>query len=331
MCTAVFAPKIALLTSPAAFSAGMESQGDKRRAGQGTRARAEKDQLAQRKAERRALATHSKKPKRQMHLAQAGSNAGSRRQIRALQPAGWIPRPWDETPRYIIAVLAASPDPDGIARFRPTIDSARSDGWQCAAYTIVRVAAIEAQQLVDTVAPGLMDTLQLELGGRDVAVEGEKPLHISVEIILSQTQASSGAHYDDTPSILVPIVGKRTVWCAQKAQFADAPRGNADSFLHPELDPADSGPKEGWTEHSVPPGCVVYLPRRDWHSVRSEARSIALSVSVRPIRGFDEAGLPDLGCRRGVAPTEPVAGGWSSPRAFARMWDRSGRMHFKSY
>jgi hypothetical protein len=56
MCTAVFAPKIALLTSPAAFSAGMESQGDKRRAGQGTRARAEKDQLAQRKAERRALA-----------------------------------------------------------------------------------------------------------------------------------------------------------------------------------------------------------------------------------------------------------------------------------
>ena len=55
MCTAVFAPKIALLTSPAAFSAGMESQGDKRRAGQGTRARAEKDQLAERKAERRAL------------------------------------------------------------------------------------------------------------------------------------------------------------------------------------------------------------------------------------------------------------------------------------
>ena len=296
----------------------MESSGHPTHARARDRAKLKKEKNREQTAASRAA------PKKSRRLAPTASGLMqvqvSRRNAVALRPAGWLPQPW-EPGRYIYGVLAAAADADGIARFLPSDDAALSVGWSRAAYSIVRLAHSESERLINTVAPGLLEKLQLRVSGRDVKA-GEELLHVGAEIILFRSMARSGAHYDATPSVLVPIVGERTVWLAPRETFSEAPRGRADSVLHPTLDPAEGGSESGWMRVCAQPGRVVYLPRGEWHSVQSNAGSIAISLSV----SMNESGSGDGGIPRGfvdgVAPTRPVAGGWASPDALVRMWYR---------
>ena len=92
-------------------------------------------------------------------------------------------------------------------------------GWQTAAYAIVRICSSEATNLVNTVAPGFLDNHGLKVGGRDAKADDGETLHVGVEVLLSRTVTLSGAHYDSTPAVLIPLTGTRTVWWAPKATF----------------------------------------------------------------------------------------------------------------
>ena len=155
-------------------------------------------------------------------------------------------------------------------------------GWQTAAYAIVRICNSEATNLVNTVAPGFLDKHGLKVGGRDAKADDGETLHVGVEVLLSRTVTLSGAHYDSTPAVLIPITGTRTVWWAPKAtlESRSSRHPGEERAVRRELHPADGGPTDGWLEESeIGPGEAVCLPRGDWHSVRGEPSSIALSVS----------------------------------------------------
>jgi hypothetical protein len=230
----------------------------------------------------------------------------SRRATTAETPARWLPRPKDQA-KYSHAVLAAEPNSGGVARFDAERDTSMTD-WRRAAYAIVRIPSGESKELVETVAPGLLDRLNLKVGGRNVQPRREKkPQHIGAEIILSQTKARSGAHHDSTPSILIRVVGTRIIWCAPNVRLSHLPRGKDVTPLHRDFDPAGGGPKEGWEKPlEAKPGDVIFLPRCDWHSIESEAGSIAISVSVQPMSGCIP-GIPG-GRVKGASATRPVVG-----------------------
>jgi hypothetical protein len=301
-------------------------------AGGTSQRRAKRERETEQRAGRRDRPTHRESP-RLLGKPEADPQEAERAVRRygdtTQEREAWLPfKDREDAPavRYVHKVLAATADSDGVARFvAPVVGEVVSEGWEKAAYAIVQVWWGESKELVDTVAPGLLEKLGLLVGSRSVKA-GEEILSIGVEIILSQTEARSGAHYDADPSILVPIVGTREVWCAQHETFQDSERGNADSIL--KRDPHEGERKDaeraGWTPWKVKPGQSLYLPRHDWHSVKSPPGSIALSVTVH----VGESGARDGGIPRGRAkygaPTKTAVGGWSSPKAFALLWGRSG-------
>lgn len=118
-------------------------------------------------------------------------------------------------------------DADGIARFQPgASDDANEAGvpWTCAAYAILRVPTHACVSLLDALTPSLLDKLRLELASRVIECDGTR-ISVSVEILLSRTWTHSGAHFDSTSSLLVPIVGDRKVWFAPHDALMDRARG----------------------------------------------------------------------------------------------------------
>ena len=144
---------------------------------------------------------------------QSAGCKGSHRKPHDAPPARWSPRPSDVL-NYVHAVVAAEADADGVARMDWTHGVCDAAGWQTAAYAIVRICSSEATNLVNTVAPGFLDTHGLKVGRRDTKADDDKTLHVGVEVLLSRTVTMSGAHYDSTPAVLMPITGTRTVWWA---------------------------------------------------------------------------------------------------------------------
>ena len=254
-----------------------------------------------------------------------GAPPSRRPSQRCADPASsrWIPRPNDEL-RYDHAVIASNPDPDGIGRMDWSRGVQDAAGWQSAAYAIVRIASCEGAELLNTVAPTILEQLNLEIGGRNARV-GDKLLHIGVEVLLSRSATRSGAHYDSTASLLIPIYGTRTVWSATRAAFGAASTRwpGEERALRRSLDPAEGAMSEAWqVEKEVGPGELVCLPRLGWHSVHAEAGSLALSVSViRETGGSGDEEVLSFARLSIGAPTRPARKGWRGPDSFARMWN----------
>ena len=81
---------------------------------------------------------------------------------------------------YDQAVVAAEPDHDGVARVNWSLGVQEAEGWQAAAYAVIRICLEESTELVDTVAPGLLDQLNLKVVGRDARASNNRTLHVGV-------------------------------------------------------------------------------------------------------------------------------------------------------
>jgi hypothetical protein len=72
--------------------------------------------------------------------------------------SGWLPRRSDKLV-YDQAVVAAESDHDGVARINWSLGVQEAEGWQAAAYAVIRICLEESTELADTVAPGLAASL----------------------------------------------------------------------------------------------------------------------------------------------------------------------------
>ena len=97
----------------------------------------------------------------------------------------------------------------------------------------------------------------------------------------------SGLHYDETPSLLIVVTGRKTVWLAKSVW-------TAGSSVYPKLDPnytdgrylnatgAESMRKQPdhWQKHELCAGMCLLLKAKHAHDVASDPGTLAVSVDV---------------------------------------------------
>ena len=198
---------------------------------------------------------------------------------------------------------------------RPSLLQAASvQDFSEASFLIISVGSGHAKQMVDYVAPGV-----LERCGSLQAKNG-KDHHSEVWLTVSQKHVSP-AHRDYEHGLLISIQGCRTVYLAAPETFAERGSRDArdpDSYVAQKYDPFVS-PESRHLWHSpitLGPGDALLIPRLYWHSIASELGAIAVGVDVCSVT--DGAHHAPKVFRRATF-TEPVRG-WSSAQRLVRLW-----------
>ena len=144
-------------------------------------------------------------------------------------------------------------------------------------------------------------------------------LEFSAIMLLSKLRSRSGAHRDTTTTLLMVGSGSKTVIFASPKALGQHPcEMQGEHRL--KVDPLEgSEPVESsiWTKWVLKPGDAVLLPAMWWHSIESQADTIALSVEVSTSNEGDASFLQNplkIQCGSRALPSD-----WKSTATFLRL------------
>ena len=198
--------------------------------------------------------------------------------------------------------------------------------WLRSSYSILALTAPAAVALLAHVCPDVVNRIGAKLSP---ASDGRA---LSIIFTDDPDGSRSGAHCDPKPTLIVSLVGKRTVWLARpEAAHTRAPRVPSSmgtvQYLGDECDPAvSSTTAHHWVEWHSPievcEGNALYIPEGWWHSVTASPKAVGLALDIA---------VGSLACTaqvyclfQRVAPVpRRAARGWSSARTCKCHWRKA--------
>jgi hypothetical protein len=207
--------------------------------------------------------------------------------------------------------------------------------WLRSSYSVLALTGPAAVALLAHVCPDVVNRVGAKLSP---ASDGRA---LSIIVTDDPAGSRSGAHCDPKPTLIVSLVGKRTVWLARpEAAHARAPRAPTTSsslgavqYLGDECDPAVSGTTTahhwvGW--HSpveVGQGSALYIPEGWWHSVMASPKAVGLALDIAVGSLACPAQVYYLFQRVAPVPRR-AARGWSSARTCKCHWSKAMQEYY---